>query len=66
MTPRGGLTSAGGGGAADLLLSEEALDKVYLSMFLVLDQDGDCGGGGFFYAPGKTVTADHNLLPEQG
>ena len=54
-----------GGGTGDLLLSDEALDKVYRSIFLVLDQHEDCVGGGFFYAPGKAVTADHNLLPEQ-
>ena len=42
------------------------MDKVYRSIFLVLDQDGDCVGGGFFYAPRKAVTANHNLLPAQG
>ena len=57
--------SAVKGTTADLLLSDEALDKVYHSIFLVLDQHEDCVGGGFYYAPGKAVTADHNLLPEQ-
>ena len=52
------------GGESDLL-SQDAQRKVLCSIFLVI-RDGDCVGGGFFYAPGKAVTADHNLLPSQG
>ena len=47
------------------LLDPDAQRKVLKSIVLVL-RDGVCVGGGFFYAPGKAVTADHNLLPSQG
>ena len=46
------------------LLSEEAKQKVRNNSFLDL-RDGTEVGGGFFYAPGKAVTALHNLKPLQ-
>lgn len=46
------------------LLSREAKLRVRKNTFLVLRDEKEVGGG-FFYAPGKAVTALHNLKPSQ-
>lgn len=42
------------------LLSASEKTQVRKNIFLVLLDDHEVGGG-FFYAPGKAVTADHNI-----
>lgn len=42
------------------LLSASEKTQLDKNIFLVI-VDGHEVGGGFFYAPGKAVTADHNI-----